>query len=93
MEMTLGLFLVSWMACGDGVDEALVGIGGEVDDDVGAGCYGGGDLDVEHDLAVGAVGVGGGVLAAVDRDHGDFGGFLAERFEVGGEVGGLVAAA
>ena len=42
---------------GDGVDEALVGVGGEVDDDVCAGCDGGGDFDVEHDFAVGAVGV------------------------------------
>src|SRR5882757_6665198 len=76
---------------GDGVDEALVGVGGEVDDDFSAGCYGGGDFDVEHDFAVGAVGVGGGVFCAVDRDCGYGGGFLAEGFEVGGEVGGLVA--
>ena len=77
----------------DGVDEALVGVGGEVDDDVGAGSDGGGDFNVEHDFAVGAVGVGGAVLAAVDEDCGDCWGLLAEGFEVGGEVGGLVAAA
>ncbi len=62
MEMTLGLFLVSWTGGGDGVDETLVGVGGEVDDDVGAGCDGGCDFDVEHDFAVGAVGVAGAVL-------------------------------
>ncbi len=78
---------------GDGVDEALVGVGGEVDDDLGAGCDGCGDFDVEHDFAVGAVGVGGRVLAAVDGDSGDVGGFLSEGFEVGGDVGGAVAAA
>ena len=68
---------------GDGVDEALVGVGGEVDDDVGAGRDGGGDFDVEHDFAVGAVGVGGAVFASVDGDGGDRGGLLAEGFEVG----------
>src|SRR5216683_1568109 len=77
----------------DGVDEALVGVGGEVDGDVGAGRDGGGDLDVEHDFAVGAVGVGGGVLGAVDRDCGDLGCLLAEGLEVGGEIGGPVASA
>ena len=78
---------------GDGVDESLVGVGGEVDDDVGSGSDGSCDFDVEHDLAVGAVGVGGSVLAAVDEDCGDVGGFLAEGFEVGGDIGSSVAAA
>ena len=78
---------------GDGVDEALVGVGGEVDDDLCAGRDGGGDFDVEHDLAVGAVGVGGCVLAAVYGDGGDGRDSLAEAFEVGGDVGGAVAAA
>ena len=62
----------------DGVDEALVGVGGEVDDDLCAGSYGCGDFDVEHDFAVGAVGVGGRVFAAVDGD-GDDGGRSSGR--------------
>ena len=78
---------------GDGVDEALVGVGGEVDDDLCAGSDGGGDFDVEHDLAVGAVGVGGCVLAAVYGDGGDLRDWLAEAFEVGADVGGSVASA
>ena len=60
---------------GDGVDEALVGVGREVDDDLGAGRDGGRHFDVEHDFAVGAVGVAGGVLAAVYRDRRDEGAF------------------
>jgi hypothetical protein len=78
---------------GDGVNEALVGVGSEVDNDVGSGRDGGGDLDVEHDLAVGAVGVGGRVFAAVDEDRGDSGSLLTEGFEVCGDVGGFVASA
>ena len=78
---------------GDGVDESLIGVGGEVDDNLCAGSNGGGDFDVEHNFAVGTVGVGGGVLAAVYRDCGDLRGFLTEGFEVGLDVCGAVASA
>ena len=60
---------------GDGVDEALVGVGGEVDDDLGAGSDGGGDFDVEHDFAVGAVGVGGAFLPPSTETAMTFGAF------------------
>ena len=60
---------------GDGVDESLVGVGGEVDDDLRAGRDGGGDFDIEHDFSVGAVSVGGSVFAAVDETAVTFGAF------------------
>ena len=78
---------------GDRIDEALIGVGREVDGDGGAGRDGGGDLDVEHHLAVGARGGGGRVFAAVDRDGGDAGRGEAERLEVGGEIGRAITAA
>ena len=79
---------------GDGVEEALVGIGGEVDGDGGALGYGSGDFDVEEDFAVGAVGVTAwDVVGSVDRDGGDGGWSEAETVEVGLEIGSLVAAA
>ena len=78
---------------GDGVDETLVGVGSEVDDDVGAGSDSGGYFDVEHNFAVGAVGVGGGVFCAVNEDGGDLRGCYAEGFEIGFDVGAAVASA
>ena len=75
---------------GDGVGKALVGVGRKVDDDLCAGRDGGGDLDVEHDLTIGAVRVGGRILALVYEDCGDGGRLLAEGLEVGSDVGGAV---
>ncbi len=76
---------------GDGVDEALVGVGSEVDGDVGAGGDGSGDFDVEHDFTVGAIGRGGRVLATIDGDGDDGWGFETEGFEVGRDIGRPVA--
>jgi hypothetical protein len=39
------------------IDKTLVGIGSEVDGDPGLGRNGTGDLDVEHHLSVGPVGI------------------------------------
>jgi hypothetical protein len=76
-----------------GVDESLVGVGAEVDGD--GGCVGqrADHLDVEHDLAVGAVRLARGVAAPVDRygRHGGRG--QVERREERLEIGGPVAAA
>ena len=78
--------------CGaDGVDETLVGVGCEVDDDIRAGSDCCGDFDIEHDLAVGAVGVGRRVGAAVYRDGGDAGNSQAKAFEVSADVASAVA--
>ena len=52
----------------DGVDEALVSVGSEVDNDVGSRGDTCSDFDVEHDLTVSAVGVGRSVLGSVDQD-------------------------
>ena len=72
IEMTDGLFTVSWAALVIAWTNPCVGVRGEVDDDLRLGGDGAGDLDVEHDLAVGAVGVvAGGVGPAQDRDGRD----------------------
>ncbi len=78
---------------GDGVDEALVGVGAEVNGDFCAGGNGRGDFNVEHYFAVRALRVGGGVLAAVDEDRRDAGSGDADGLEVGGDVGRPIAAA
>ena len=54
-----------------------------------AGCDGAGDFDIEHNLAVGAVGVAGGIVAAAaDRNGGDgWRGGEIELVPVGGEIG------
>ncbi len=77
----------------DGVDEALVGVGSEVDDDVCAGGDGCGDFDVEHDFAVGTIGSVGLVLALVDGNGRHLRFREAEALEVGGDVGCFEAAA
>src|SRR5882757_1746766 len=83
---------------GDG-GAAAEKFGSTAGEDVGAG---GGEIDVvlaSGDAVGGAVvagcgvGVGGGVLAAIDGDCGDLGSFLSNGFEVGAEVGGLIATA
>ena len=78
---------------GDGVLKALIGVGREVDGDARAGRDRSGDLDIEGDLAVGAVGIAGGVGAAIDRHGNDGGRRDAELAEVGLDVGVVVAAA
>ncbi len=78
---------------GDGVEEAAVGVGGEVDDDRRLGGQGAGDLDVEQHLTVGALRVlAGDVGRAVDADGADRRGSDAQAGEVGVEVGLGVAA-
>ena len=76
----------------DGIDEALVGIGCEVDNDLCPRGDGSRDFDIEHDLAIRAVRVAGRVLALVHRDSSYRGRRLAQSFEVGGEVRGAIAA-
>jgi len=68
-------------------------LGCEVDDDLCAGSDGSGDLDVEQDFGVGAVGVGWTVLAVVHRDCGYGRRRETERFEVVCDVRLLIAAA
>ena len=77
----------------DGIDEALVGIGREVDNDLCPRRDGSGDLDIEHDLAIRAVGVARRVLALVDGYSSHLGRFLTQSFEVGGKIRGAIAAA
>ena len=77
----------------DRVEEALVGVGREVDGDRRLGRDRRRDLDVEHHLAVGAVGVGRMVAAAVDADRLDVGSRQPEAAEIGADVGRLEAAA
>ena len=76
------------------VDEAVVGVGREVDDDLRPRRDGAGYLDVEHDLAVGAVRIAGRrVVRATDRHRGDRRHRDAEPGEVFGQIGRPVAAA
>ena len=70
----------------DSVDEPLVGVGREVDDDPCARSDGTGDFDVEHDLAVSAIGVSGVVLSGSDGDGYHLGWLLTKGFEVGRNV-------
>ncbi len=94
MEMTLGLLVAVVDGGGDGVDEALVGVGREVDDDLGAGRDGGGDTSMSSMTSPSALlALLGEFLPLVDRDGRDGRGGLAEGLEVGGEVGGAEAAA
>ena len=71
----------------DGVDEPLIGVGREVDDDLGARGDRAGHLDVEHHLAVGVLVGARAVGAAVDRDRGDRRRGDRQPLEVRGEVG------
>ena len=57
------------------------------------GAIAAGDLDVEHHLAVGAVGVGRVIAAAVDGDGRDVRNRQPEAREIGADVGRLEAAA
>src|SRR6185295_1347256 len=76
------------------VDESVVGVGGEVDDDLRPWRDGAGHLDVEHDLAVGAVRIAGrGVMRTTDRHRGDRRHRDAEPGEIFGQIGRPVAAA
>ncbi|OIQ67552.1 hypothetical protein GALL_508680 [mine drainage metagenome] len=72
---------------GDRVDEARVGVGREVNDDARPRSDSARHLDVQHDLAVRAVGITRIVLASADR-HGDhLGRLLPQRLEIGGDIG------
>src|SRR5258708_23398145 len=79
---------------GNRVQKAAVGVGGEIDGDRRSRCHGADDLDIEHHLAIGAVGVAGRrVGAAIDRD----GAHRrcrreAQLLKVGGDIGGAAAA-
>src|SRR4029077_14567665 len=70
----------------DSVDEPLVGVGCEVNDYPRAGSDRTGDFDVEHDLAVSAVGVSGVVLSGSNGDGYHLGWLLTEGFGVGRNV-------
>jgi hypothetical protein len=79
---------------GDGIEEALVGVGREVNRDLRPGRDGADHFDIEQHLAIGAVRIAHRLVAgAVHRDRGharrgtDF-----QLAEIGGEVGGLVSA-
>jgi len=79
---------------GDGVEEAAVGVGGEVDDDRRLGGQCTGDFDVEQHLPVGALRVlTGDVARSVDADCPNGRGGKAQTGEVGVEIGLGVAAA
>ena len=75
----------------DGVREALVGVGSEVDDDVGTGCVAAGNLNVERHLAVGVA--AGTVGRAVDAYGGDCGSGQAHGGKGLGVVSVVIAAA
>ena len=71
----------------DRVEEAAVRVGREIDDDPCPGRHRAGDLDIEHHLAVGAVGGRRLVPAAVDRHDRDRRLRAAQAAEVGLDVG------
>ena len=69
--MLIAVGVGAWAAVRHRVEESLVGVGREVDDDVGARRERTGDLDVEQHLAVGPVRVlARHVRRAVDADGG-----------------------
>ena len=77
----------------DGVDETLLGVGREVDADVGVRRNGTDDVDVQRDLAVRSVGAAGRrIVGAVHPDGGDVRS-LDAVFEILIQIGVLVAAA
>ena len=78
---------------GDRVDEPLVGVGCKINHDAGARRDRAGHFDIEHDLAIGAAGGGGTVLSRSNRHRDHFRRFLAEGFEISGNVGLAKAAA
>ena len=76
---------------GDRVDEALIGVGGEIDRDLDAWRDGADHLDVEHDLGVSAIRSGRLIAPVIDRDGDDRRHLQAELLEVGLQVGGAEA--
>jgi len=72
--------------------EALIGIRGEIDDDIRSLRHGGGHFDIEHHFAVRALGSGGTVLPVVHRNCLDLRRLETEGLEVVREVGWAVAA-
>src|ERR1700730_7550446 len=66
----------------EGVEESLVGVGCKVNHNARTRSDGTGNLDVEHDLAIGAVGVGGTVLSGPYGDGDHLGWLLTEGLEV-----------
>ena len=80
---------------GDRVEKAGIGVGGEIDRDIGLRRHCADHLDVEHDLAVGPVRIAGRVVLAVVHRHGDDfrGGGDAEAREIGVQIGHPLAAA
>src|SRR5713226_8200758 len=73
---------------GDGIVEALVGVGSEINGERRFGSDGTGYFDVQHDLAVGSTGIPGGlVMAVVNGDGYNFRGcHLQSGFEVAFDV-------
>src|SRR5580698_3120221 len=71
---------------GDGVDESLIGVGGEVHSNRGFWSDAAAHLDIEHHLAVGTVRGSGGVAATVHRDGDHSGWHDVEHREVRGEI-------
>ena len=93
IEITLGIIGRVVHRAADRIDEALVGVGREVDNNLCARGDGRRDFDIQHHLAVRAVGVAGRVLAFVHRNRGHLGRGLSQSFEVGGKIRGAVATA
>ena len=73
---------------GNGIVEALVGVGGEINGERRFGRDGTGDFDVQHNLAIRSTGIPGGfVMAVVDGDGYNFRrGHLQSGFEVAFDV-------
>ncbi len=80
---------------GDRVEKAGIGVGGEIDRDIGLRRHCADHLDVEHHLAVGPVRIAGRMVLAVVHRHRDDprGRVDAETREIGAQIGHPLAAA
>ena len=78
---------------GDGVDEALVGVGREVDDDLAPGATAAETSMSSMTSPSALLALLGEFLPSSTETAVTVGGLLAEGFEVGGDIGGAVAAA
>ena len=94
MEMTEGLFVVSWIARGDGVEKSRVRVRAEIHGNSRLRRDRARHLDVEHHLAVRAVRIAGRAVGRmIDGHRSDRRRGYVETAEIGAEVRGPIAPA
>src|SRR6266568_7010312 len=71
---------------GDGIKEAAICVGSEIDGYLRAGCYNSNDLDIQSNLTISAIGIARAVIAAINGDTDDLWLSYAKLLEVRTEI-------